>query len=81
MQDPLPNQEKFDLKFAQGTPLMEEVEKICAATGRDVQELEDMTMGQVYVMAKTYYGDDLPPFWNNWAAWNEPGHNQPMGDL
>lgn len=81
MQDPLPNQETFDLKFAQGTPLMDEVEKLCAANGQSVQDLEGVPLGKIYLMAQTHYGDDLPPFWKNWAEWNEPGQGQPMGDL
>lgn len=76
-----PNDERFDLQFAKGTPLHDAVAELAAKTHRPLESMEELTMGEIYKLAKAEYGDLLPEFWVRWAEWNEPGQMDAMGDL
>ncbi|PQO26285.1 hypothetical protein [Blastopirellula marina] len=76
-----PNDEHFDLKFAKGTPLHDAVAELAAKADRTFESMEELTMGQIFALAKHEYGQLLPEFWVRWAEWNEPGQMDAMGDL
>ena len=80
MWERMPNEDRFDAKFAAGTPLLEAVESLCLKTDHTIDEMERLSMGQVYQLAVEQYGDELSDFWKNWATWNTD-QSQPMGDL
>ncbi|TWT39395.1 hypothetical protein [Blastopirellula retiformator] len=76
-----PNDDRFDLKFAQGTPLYDAVAEVAARVDRSLPSMEELTMGEIYHLALQEYGEQLPEFWVRWAEWNEPGQMDSMGDL
>ncbi|UUO07640.1 hypothetical protein M4951_04870 [Blastopirellula sp. J2-11] len=76
-----PNDDHFDLQFAAGTPLYDAVAELAEKLQRPLPAMEELTMGQIFALAKQQYGDHLPEFWVRWAEWNEPGQMDAMGDL
>ncbi|HUY32386.1 MAG TPA: hypothetical protein VMV69_06365 [Pirellulales bacterium] len=79
---PSPNDERFNRKEAAGTPLMSAVEELCRRNpGYTPAGMEQMTLGEIVELARETYGDRLPEFWRIWNDWNQPGLEQPMGDL
>ncbi len=65
-----PLDEKFDPEFAKGTPLYEAVAQLADSTDRSVESMQNLTMGEIYEMARNIYGEALPEFWRNWGNWN-----------
>ena len=62
--------------------LKKAMEDLCARTGRTLESLEGITLGEAYRLAVRTYGDDLPEFWRIWNSWNEaPDDPAPMGEL
>lgn len=79
--DYLPNQDHFDRLEACGTPLLAAVNELCLRLGKSLDDMERLTMGEVYELAESVYTDELPEFWRIWADWNLPDQQQPMGEL
>jgi hypothetical protein len=76
----LPNDERFDRREA-AAPLLRAVEELAGRLGRPVDEMEQLTLGEIAALAAATYGPDLPEFWRVWNDWNRPDQEQPMGDL
>lgn len=77
-----PNDDHFSRKEAAGTPLFEAVAELCRRNpDRTLDEMESLTLGEIFALAETTYGRQLPEFWRIWADWNRSGQEQPMGDL
>jgi hypothetical protein len=55
---------------------------LASQTGRTIDELEGITLGDAYEQAVDSYGAELPEFWRIWASWNDmPDGPAEMGDL
>ncbi len=80
-QEYLPNDDHFDRHEARGTPLLAAVNELCQHLDKSLEEMEELTMGEVFLLAQKVHGRELPEFWRIWADWNLPGQEQPMGDL
>ncbi len=52
-------------------------------SGRSIEALEGMSMGEAHALALRTYGDRLPEFWVIWQSWNSSSDEGPaeMGDL
>lgn len=79
--DYTPNDDRFNRREATGTPLFRAVEELGRLSSTSLEEMEQLTLGEIYQMAEAAYGDELPEFWRIWADWNRPDQVQPMGDL
>jgi hypothetical protein len=77
----LPNQDRFDRHEARGTPLLAAVNELCLRLEKSLDDMEKLTLGEVYELAESCYPDGLPEFWRIWADWNLPDQEQSMGDL
>jgi hypothetical protein len=77
----LPNDDRFSRRECAGTPLLAAVEELAQRTGRTLDHMELLTLGEIAEQAEDHYGDPLPEFWRVWIDWNQPGQAQPMGDL
>ncbi|MGE0605713.1 MAG: hypothetical protein AB7O62_01210 [Pirellulales bacterium] len=80
-QEYLPNDDRFDRQEARGTPLLAAVNELCLRLNLSLDDMERLSMGEVFQHARSLYGQDLPEFWRVWADWNMPDQEQPMGDL
>jgi hypothetical protein len=77
-----PNDDLFSRKEAAGTPLMSAVEELCRRNpGYSLAGMEQMTLGEIFDLARETYSEQLPEFWRIWNDWSQPGLEQPMGDL
>ncbi|QDU97148.1 hypothetical protein [Lignipirellula cremea] len=77
-----PNVDKFERSQYEGTPLLETIEALSQATGKTLDDFEQMTMRQIHDLAVAHYGkENLPEIWSIWDDWNRPGQEQYMGDL
>ena len=72
--------ELFNADDYAGTPLLKAIEQLGAETGRSIEQLETVTMGEIAALAQTHYGDRLPEIWRIWIDWQDD-QVQPMGDL
>jgi hypothetical protein len=80
--DPSPNDERFNRKEAAGTPLLAAIEELCRLNPRhSLDGMEQLTLGEIFAIAVETYRGRLPEFWRVWQDWNQPGLQQPMGDL
>jgi hypothetical protein len=80
--DASPNDERFNRKESAGTPLFAAVEELCRLNpGRSLDDMERLTLGEIFAIAAGTYGGELPEFWRIWQDWNRPDLQQPMGDL
>lgn len=80
--DPSPNDDRFDRKEAAGTPLLAAIEELCRLNpGRTLDDMERLTLGEIFAIAVETYRGGLPEFWRVWQDWNQSGLEQPMGDL
>lgn len=77
----LPNEDRFDRNEAHGTPLLAAVNEICLRLDKSLDEMERLTLGEVFDLAVQVHGHPLPEFWHVWADWNLPNQEQPTGDL
>lgn len=78
--DFLPNDDRFCRRETAGTPLLAAVDELALRTGRSLEEMELLNLGEIADMAVDHYGRGLPEFWRIWIDWNQPGQSQPMGD-
>jgi hypothetical protein len=82
MAEPTPNDDRFNRREANGTPLAAAVDDLCRLNpGYPIARMEQMTLGEIAALARATYGNRLPEFWRIWNDWNQPGLEQPMGDL
>ena len=79
--DETPDDNRFNRKETAGTPLGAAVEELALKSGRELDQLEWLTMPQILELAQETYGEALPEFWRIWADWHRPDEQQPMGDL
>ena len=80
--DPLPNDDRFNRQEAAGTPLLAAIEELCRLNpGRSLDDMEQLTLGEIFAIAVETHAGELPEFWRIWQDWNQPGLQQPMGDL
>lgn len=73
-----------DERFSRGTaprPLVEAVTAFCESSGRNLEDMEQMTPHEIYELAAAHYAGQLPEFWRVWQDWHESDDVQPMGDL
>ena len=78
----LPENEHFNRRDgANSRALLAALDELRLRTGKSLDDLEQLTMRQIYSLAEETYGADLPEFWRIWSDWNRPGQIQPMGDL
>ena len=77
MQDADPRLERFDRNDV-AQVMLSEVREVCQRTDRTLEEMEQLTLGEVYQLAVVAYGNALPEFWRNWHSWNSNwGTGQP----
>lgn len=62
-------------------PQLEAVTALAAHRGQQLEEFEQLTMGQIVLIAQETYGKKLPDYWKVWLDWQANGHRQEMGDL
>jgi hypothetical protein len=79
--DYLPNDDHFCRRETAGTPLLAAVDALALRTGRTLDHMELLTLGEIAELAIDHYGANLPEFWRIWIDWNQHGQAQPMGDL
>jgi hypothetical protein len=78
----LPGDGLFDRRDAANTTaLMAAIDHLRKAAGRTLDDLEQLSLREIYELAADTYGQQLPEFWRIWHDWNLPGQFQPMGDL
>ena len=51
-------------------------------SGRTLDSMDQMRLGDAFDLAVELYGDNLPEYWRIWNDWNTaPDEPRPMGDL
>ena len=77
-----PSDEKFSRRDATNTTaLMAALDDLCQTADRTLDDLERLSMREIYNLAANTYSQQLPEFWRIWHDWNLPGQIQAMGDL
>lgn len=62
--------------------LVRAMQDLARQSGRRIEEMDQMRLGDAYQLAVEVYGDNLPEYWSVWNSWNIlPDTPQPMGDL
>ena len=75
MDDPL--LEFFDRNDVTRT-MLSEVRELCQRTDRTLDDMEQLTFGEIFQVAQAVYGRALPDFWKHWGSWNSGwGKGQP----
>ena len=69
--------------FADKAPLAlrRSVEQLAQDSQRSLSEMEGLKLGDIFALACSTYGDQLPEFWRVWKDWQENDQVQDMGDL
>ncbi len=77
-----PGAHRFNPKTA-SPALKGAVAELARETERRESEFDGMTLGALYELAATTYGDELPQFWKIWQQWNIASKAPPAetGDL
>jgi len=71
----------FNQKWA-APPLKQAMQDLAERTGRSLDELDGIKLGDAYRQSVDAYGDELPEFWQVWSSWNDaPDSPAQMGDL
>lgn len=73
-------EERFDRRTA-GKPYVAAVQELCAHTGKSLEQMEQLTLDEIFELAEATYGENLPSFWQTWRDWQIDDGIQPMGDL
>jgi hypothetical protein len=77
MEDTDPRLERFDRNDVTQV-MLSEVREICQRSDRTLDDMEQLTMGEIYQLAAATYGGALPEFWRNWHSWHSSwGTGQP----
>jgi hypothetical protein len=62
--------------------LIQAMQALAEQSGRRLEEMDQMRLGDAYDLAVTLYGANLPEYWRIWNSWNSlPDTPRPMGDL
>lgn len=62
--------------------LKQAMEDLAQKTGRSIDDLDGITLGEAYQDSLQVYGADLPEYWKVWSSWNDaPDSSAEMGDL
>jgi hypothetical protein len=72
---------QFNRKSA-APALIAAMQDLAQRSGRRIEDLDQMRLGDAYNLAVTLYGENLPEYWVVWNSWNVlPDTPAPMGDL
>jgi hypothetical protein len=62
--------------------LIQAMQALAERSGRRLEEMDQMRLGDAYDLAIAVYGVNLPEYWVVWNSWNVlPDTPAPMGDL
>jgi hypothetical protein len=62
--------------------LITAMQNLADRSGRTLDSMDQMRLGDAFDLAVELYGDDLPEYWRIWNDWNTaPDEPRPMGDL
>jgi hypothetical protein len=62
--------------------LITAMQNLADRSGRTLDSMDQMRLGDAFDLAVELYGDDLPEYWRIWNDWNTAPHEpRPMGDL
>jgi hypothetical protein len=62
--------------------LINAMRDLAARSGRTLESMDQMRLGDAYDLAVAVYSDQLPEYWQIWNDWNTaPDEPRPMGDL
>jgi hypothetical protein len=62
--------------------LIQAMQDLAERSGRRLEEMDQMRLGDAYDLAVSVYGENLPEYWKIWNSWNVlPDTPAPMGDL
>lgn len=62
--------------------LIAAMQELADRSGRKIEAMDQMRLGDAYDLAVAVYGENLPEYWRIWNSWNvEPDDPAPMGDL
>jgi hypothetical protein len=62
--------------------LINAMRDLAARSGRTLESMDQMRLGDAYDLAVAVYGKQLPEYWQIWNDWNTaPDEPRPMGDL
>jgi len=62
--------------------LIAAMQNLADLSGRTLDSMDQMRLGDAFDLAVELYGDDLPEYWRIWNDWNTaPDEPRPMGDL
>ena len=75
-----PQAELFNRKSS-AAPFIAAVQDLCDKTGRNMDQMELLTLHEIFEIAENIYGSSLPEFWEVWKDWHQNDKVQPMGDL
>jgi len=72
---------RFSRKSA-APALIRAMQDLAERSGRRIEEMDQMRLGDAYDLAVAVYGEKLPEYWQVWNSWNIlPDTPRPMGDL
>ncbi len=62
--------------------LITAMQDLANRSGRTLDSMDQIRLGDAFDLAVELYGDDLPDYWRIWNDWNTaPDEPRPMGDL
>ena len=62
--------------------LIQAMQELAERSGRTLEDMDQMRLGDAYDLAVAVYGENLPEYWRVWNSWNIlPDTPAPMGDL
>jgi len=62
--------------------LITAMQDLADRSGRTLDSMDQMRLGDAFDLAVELYGNDLPEYWRIWNDWNTaPDEPRPMGDL
>jgi len=74
------NDLKFDSRRAPKPQLLA-VTELAEKLGRELTQMDTLTMGEIVELAKQTYGKKLPDYWQVWLDWSQNNDRPEMGDL
>jgi hypothetical protein len=62
--------------------LIAAMQDLADRSGRTLDSMDQMRLGDAFDLAVELYGNNLPEYWRIWNDWNTaPDEPRPMGDL
>ena len=62
--------------------LIAAMQDLATRSGRTLESMDQMRLGDAFDLAVEVYGDNSPEYWRIWNDWNTaPDDPRPMGDL